>query len=612
MPFGLFTRRSRPPDKSRPASSTPQNGSGATCAKCHGSSSQRGSQGECLRCLVSFALLAEEEPWTDFPFEEPLLPKRCYGHFELVIGLDGLPVELGSGATATTYRARDTVLETTVALKVIDRTVAGNPTARARFLREARVTAGLSHPNVAAVFFYGEQKGECFYAMELIEGETLQARLRREGPFSVESTLDLGLQIAGALEAAEACGVVHRDLKPSNLMIVAQQGDAPDQEAPLVKVIDWGLAKAVSAGRSLGADHTRDGFVGTPAYASPEQFAPLADRRIDTCSDIYSLGITLWYLLCGRTPFAGDNLDEIHAQQTGQPLPVGQLKTAGVPAPVIELLQAMLTVHPGERLQSARELIGALTRCRQQLAVGRRRIRRLTGSTLAAGMLCGLFAHAWTPFPPVPPPVHPLLPPRTAALAVLPFEDLDADAADPLLVKGVGQRITDKLGASRRLEAGQPRERRGATLPPGRRRPPRRGTRGRLPPQGQPEPRGRNHHAPGASVQHWRGGFRRAGLAGSLPAAAGGNPGGRKRDGPCDPRPIERRALTGGSSLGGPRAHDGPRRLRLVSARGDRTRAAQRTGRDPPGRAGADCLAGGGGGPRPELRAGVLRPRHQP
>ena len=355
--------------------------------------------------------------------------------------MDGLPVELGSGATATTYRARDTVLATTVALKVIDKTVAGHPTARARFLREARVAAGLSHPNVAAVSFYGEQDGECFYAMELIEGETLQARVRREGPFSAGFTLDLGTQIASALEAAEACGVVHRDLKPSNLMI----GVRPDGAAPLVKVIDWGLAKAANAKPFLGAEHTRDGFVGTPAYASPEQFARAGDRRIDTCSDIYSLGVTLWFLLCGRTPFAGDNLDEIHAQQTGRPLPVAQLTVAGVPAPMVELLQAMLTADPGARLQSARELRAALIRCRQRLAARRGRVRGLAGAAVAAGLLLGLSARAWIPPRPAPPPALPLLPPRTASIAVLPFEDLDADPANALLVQGVGQRIADKL-----------------------------------------------------------------------------------------------------------------------------------------------------------------------
>ncbi len=420
-------------------SASVQSGWGEPCAKCHWPIGQRGRRGECLRCLASFALLAEQDPWLDFPSEEePPLPTTRYGHFELVIGMDGLPVELGSGATATTYRARDTVLATTVALKIIDKTVAGNPTARARFLREARVAAGLSHPHVAAVSFYGEQEGECFYAMELIEGETLQARVQREGPFSVRSTLDLARQIASALAAAEACGVVHRDLKPSNLMIVAQPAGAD----PRVKVIDWGLAKAVSAGPFLGAEHTRDGFVGTPAYASPEQFARAGDRRIDASSDIYSLGVTLWFLLCGRTPFTGDSLDKIHAQQTGQPLPVGQLTASGVPAPVVELLQAMLTADPSQRLQSARELSAALHRCQQRLAARRRRVPRLAGALAAAGLLLGPSARAWISSRSTAPPARP---PRTASVAVLPFEDLDADAADPLLVPGMRQRIADKL-----------------------------------------------------------------------------------------------------------------------------------------------------------------------
>ena len=119
----------------------------------------------------------------------------------------------------TTYRARDTVLRTTVALKVIEQSVAAHPTARARFLREARAAANLHHPNVATVSHYGEQDGQCYYVMELVEGETVEARVRRDGPLSVALALEIAAQVARALAAAEARGIVHRDLKPSNLML---------------------------------------------------------------------------------------------------------------------------------------------------------------------------------------------------------------------------------------------------------------------------------------------------------------------------------------------------------------------------------------------------------
>src|SRR5262249_38240673 len=177
-------------------------------------------------------------------------------------------VELGAGAMAVTYRARDTVLNSLVALKVIDRKVAQNPGARSRFLREARAAANIRHPNVARVTYYGEQDGECFYAMELVEGETLEARVRREGAMPLAVALNVTEQAALALAAAEACGVVHRDIKPSNVML-----EADASGALRVKLIDYGVAKVMSAQIQPGAEQTQAGFIGTPAFASPEQFA---------------------------------------------------------------------------------------------------------------------------------------------------------------------------------------------------------------------------------------------------------------------------------------------------------------------------------------------------
>ena len=170
----------------------------------------------------------------DFIFpsaEEEQAPKpvaglvRSYGHFEVEQGSDGLPWELGAGAMAVTYRARDCVLHAPVALKVISQRLAGHPTTRARFLREARAAAKIRHPNVASVTHYGEQAGECYYVMELVEGETLEARVLREGPLAAALVLEIGVQTARALAAAAACGVLHRDLKPSNVMLTTAQGE---------------------------------------------------------------------------------------------------------------------------------------------------------------------------------------------------------------------------------------------------------------------------------------------------------------------------------------------------------------------------------------------------
>src|SRR4029450_5743656 len=160
-----------------------QNEREETCATCGRPLTQRGPNGECLRCLVSLTFLGDDEQPERPPARGRLTPGPLRSApFEVETGADGFPVELGAGAMALTYRARDTVLNSLVALKVIDRKVAQNPGSRTRFLREARAAANIRHPNVARVTYYGEQDGECFYAMELVEGETLEARVRRDGP----------------------------------------------------------------------------------------------------------------------------------------------------------------------------------------------------------------------------------------------------------------------------------------------------------------------------------------------------------------------------------------------------------------------------------------------
>src|SRR6266568_732097 len=305
-----------------------------TCAICGRPLTQVGPKGECLRCLADLGFLSgSQEPGKSDTGRRLTPGPLKYDHFEVEVGVDGFPIELGSGAIAITYRARDTVLNSVVALKVIDRTVAQNPGARSRFLREARAAAQIRHPNVARVSHYGEQDGECFYVMEVVEGETLEAKVRREGPLSLALALEIIEQVARALAAAEACGVVHRDIKPSNIMLESDPGGC----APIVKVIDYGIAKILNPEAERGAEQTRTGFIGTPAFASPEQFAPSDQMRIDTRSDMYSLGATFWYLLSGRVPFVGRTLRDVAAKQAEE-LPLEQLKNTHVPARVIALL----------------------------------------------------------------------------------------------------------------------------------------------------------------------------------------------------------------------------------------------------------------------------------
>lgn len=196
----------------------PQKQPVGVCATCGKSITHPGPDGECVRCLVSFGFLSEEHKQAVGDSKVVPGPLR-YAHFEVELNNDGLPTILGSGAMAVTYRARDTVLNSTVALKVISRKLADNPTARARFLREARAAAQIRHPNVARVTHYGEQDGECFYAMQFVDGETLEARVQRGGRLPLALALEVIEQTARGLAAGEACGVIHRDLKPSNVMI---------------------------------------------------------------------------------------------------------------------------------------------------------------------------------------------------------------------------------------------------------------------------------------------------------------------------------------------------------------------------------------------------------
>ena len=265
-----------------------------------------------------------------------------FGVYEIDCHADGSLCELGRGAMGVTYRATDTSLQRKVALKIIKTDIAERSAdARERFVREARAAAALRHEHIATVYQFGMrlETGQYFYAMELIEGETLDERVHRAGPLDARTTIGIAQQVTSALAAAEKHGLVHRDLKPANLMLV----NADDPEVmgsdqarskrsriralrksgiPVVKIIDFGLAKAFHTAtdpKSL----THDRFVGTPAFASPEQFEHSA---LDVRSDIYSLGETLWFALTGKTPFAGRTLSEIHRAQNQMRFPSNNSK----------------------------------------------------------------------------------------------------------------------------------------------------------------------------------------------------------------------------------------------------------------------------------------------
>ena len=243
-----------------------------------------------------------------------------YGDFEIERRDDGSLWELGRGAMGVTYRATDHVLNRTVALKIMEAEAA---VVRERFLREARAAAALRHPNIAAVFQFGASSGShrCYCAMELIEGETLEELVRRDGPVEPGVVIQIAIQVTRALIGAAERGLVHRDLKPGNIMLARNQDGAHLE----VKVIDFGLAKAIDPAGEMELTH--GGFVGTPAFASPEQFAHGA---IDARADVYALGVTMWFALTGRLPIAGTTIEEIRERQRQHALP---LRTIGETRP---------------------------------------------------------------------------------------------------------------------------------------------------------------------------------------------------------------------------------------------------------------------------------------
>jgi len=219
-------------------------------------------------------------------------------HFRILRRPDGSLFRLGKGGMGVTYKAIDTRLDKPVALKVIGAELLNSPQARRRFLREAQTAAKIDHPHVATVLYFGEEGDTYFYAMQFVNGEDLERYVERLGPLSPAIALRATMQVAQALEAANDQELIHRDIKPGNIMATVNRSGSLD-----IKLIDFGLARAAKAA-SLDVTQltgTRD-FVGSPAFASPEQ-AEMSE--LDTRSDIYSLGVTLWYLLSAKRPFSG-------------------------------------------------------------------------------------------------------------------------------------------------------------------------------------------------------------------------------------------------------------------------------------------------------------------
>lgn len=234
-------------------------------------SSSDGTEEFCLNCLLHTALDRAD-------LHHARRPRR-FDQYELVNGSDGDPVELGRGGMGVTYKAFDANLRCEVALKVIHPRDLTDETSRKRFLSEARAAAQLRHRNIASVFHLGSKRDEYFYAMELVEGQTIEEGVDPKGAIDCPIALDIALQITRALIATGTRQFVHRDVKPSNVMLCTEADGAI-----VAKLIDFGLVRDISD-QSAGAGLGRTGFIGTPNFASPEQFA---GKTADARSDIFS------------------------------------------------------------------------------------------------------------------------------------------------------------------------------------------------------------------------------------------------------------------------------------------------------------------------------------
>ncbi len=354
--------------------------------------------------------------------------------------------KLGAGGMGEVYLAEDTRLGRQVALKSPSDSWLKEPDARARLQREARAAARLNDPRIAAVYDVLDLEGRPYIVMEYVEGESLAAWLRR-GPLTVERALELGIELAGALVAAHAAGVVHRDLKPGNIVLTASGA---------IKVLDFGLAKTARVEGDSRSDLTHPGqLLGTPGYVAPEQ---LLGNQADSRSDIYSAGAVVYEMLSGRPPFEQtDSMGRALAALMEGPRPLQQI-TPAIPASVCAVVERAMARDPADRYQTAAELRAALDQAAAGLhdspthlvgtaAIARRRRVPQIFKVIAAMLLllaaAGVPISRWWKAREAPRVART----STPVVAVLPFENLSGDPALQYMGAGMAETISTRLAS---------------------------------------------------------------------------------------------------------------------------------------------------------------------
>jgi len=247
--------------------------------------------------------------------------------------------EIGRGGMGVVYKAKDTRLKRTVALKFLPAELTKDKVAKDRFIQEAQAAAALDHPNICTVYEVDEVDGQTFIAMSYIEGESLKDKLK-EGPLDIDGAKDIALQVAEGLKEAHEKGIVHRDIKPANIMLTKK-----DQ----AKITDFGLAKL-----SWGVDLTKTSTImGTTAYMSPEQ---IRCEKVDARSDIWSLGVVLHEMLTGQLPFDGEQTQSMFYSILNKDPEVVTSVRQDVPSHIEQVLKRALEKEPEKRFQSVEEL----------------------------------------------------------------------------------------------------------------------------------------------------------------------------------------------------------------------------------------------------------------
>jgi tetratricopeptide (TPR) repeat protein/tRNA A-37 threonylcarbamoyl transferase component Bud32 len=347
-----------------------------------------------------------------------LSPGAMISHYRII-------EKIGAGGMGVVYRAEDTELGRTVALKFLAPQALGGQEDRARLRREAQAAAALDHPNICTVHEIGHAEGYTFIVMAYVEGQELKDRIAA-GPLDVEEALRLAIQVARGLKAAHAKGIIHRDIKPANIIVT---GDGS------VKIMDFGIAKAAGETKLTGLGTT----VGTVAYMSPEQ---TQGEEVDHRTDIWSLGVVLYQMLTGSLPFKG-GYDQaiIYSILNEAPRPLRELRP-DTPAWLEEIISRALAKKPEERYQDLDEFIADIE---AQMARPRRRVgvKRLVPTVAAIAVAAvAVTAILWRR-----PKI--VMEPERVYLAVLPFENKTGEPALDWMASGIPDNLTADLAQSK-------------------------------------------------------------------------------------------------------------------------------------------------------------------